>query len=564
MWHLASRSNPRLTLPSAGASDLRLSASARRLQRTRVPASVQRFCYERGVRLTWQQNQARSDEDPAVPIHVTLPILPPTNRLSFYLAVAVLVVSHSQHRQLRQMRLRGASPAAVYPHRDPILGIDWVRLVLRALADDTVLEWWHQLFTQSAATTFWFNGMGSWMLMTCEPENFRAILQGQFNSWPIEGLRKQTIASVIGSRSIFSTNGPEWAHARSMMRPTFVRNQIADLECLDRHVDNFLARLRPGGSKVDLQALFYMFTMDTSTDFMFGRSTEMLVRPSDEAVKFSTSFDYALQTSTSRGRIGWLAHLIPDKKFDASVAYCRAFIDRYVASALREDKPKERSYVFMHELINSGATHQETSDQLLSMILGGRDTSASTLSSLCWILARRPDVVRAIRKEALQLEGKRPTWEQLKDLKYLNNVLKEALRLWGPVTANMRTACTDLVLPKGGGPDCQSPVFVPKGTQCRFSTFSLHRRKDIYGDDAEEFRPERWDSLRTSWEYLPFSGGPRICIGQQFALTMMLYLLTRFFQEFEAVEARDDRPMKLRVSSNIVLPNGCWVALTPA
>lgn len=60
----------------------------------------------------------------------------------------------------------------------------------------------------------------------------------------------------------------------------------------------------------------------------------------------------------------------------------------------------------------------------------------------------------------------------------------------------MRTAERDTVLPKGGGPDGQSPLFVPKGTDCRFTTYSLHRRKDYWGDDADEFRPERWETHR--------------------------------------------------------------------
>ena len=60
----------------------------------------------------------------------------------------------------------------------------------------------------------------------------------------------------------------------------------------------------------------------------------------------------------------------------------------------------------------------------------------------------------------------------------------------------MRAAARDTVLPKGGGPDGQSPIFIPKGTGCRYTSHSLHRRKDVYGEDAEEFRPERWDDLR--------------------------------------------------------------------
>lgn len=150
------------------------------------------------------------------------------------------------------------------------------------------------------------------------------------------------------------------------------------------------------------------------------------------------------------------------------------------------------------------------------------------------------------------------------------------------MASNLRVACEDTVLPKGGGPDGQSPILVPAGTGCRWSLHSLHRRKDVYGEDADEFRPERWETLRTTyvylasfervqllmelprrWEYLPFSGGPRICIGQQFALTMMLYLVTRILQEFERIEAADDEPMVMEVGTTIKLVNGCWVKLSP-
>ncbi|PHH93001.1 hypothetical protein CDD83_2490 [Cordyceps sp. RAO-2017] len=468
----------------------------------------------------------------------------------------------------RKMRLHGARPGAVYPHRDPLLGSDWVRLMLRAMRSDSLLETWHRLFTQTVGHTFWVQLVGGRVLMTCEPDNVKAVLSGQFEAWPIGGVRLRSIGFVLGPHAIFTSNGADWARQRALIRPTFVRNQIADLECTDRHVENLLARLRSsvanGDAKLDLQPLLYMFTMDTSTDFMFGYSTDMLVNPTDEAVQFTRAYEYALLSAVSSARLGWLLTLMPDKKLNESVAYCRAFVDGHVAKALSQSKRKERPYVFMNELIDAGTPPSQITDQLLAMILGGRDTSASMMSSLFWVLARRPDVVRAIRLELAALDGRKPSWEELKGLKYLNNVLKEALRLWPPVPSNMRTASRDVVLPKGGGPDGQSPLFVPKGTECRFSMYSLQRRKDLYGEDAEEFRPERWDTLRTSWEYVPFSGGPRVCIGQQFALTMVSYLTARIFQLFEKVEPRDERPMVHKASSTTSMPNGCWVALTPA
>lgn len=107
------------------------------------------------------------------------------------------------------------------------------------------------------------------------------------------------------------------------------------------------------------------------------------------------------------------------------MATCQQFIDQYIKEALAKDRAKERPYVFMNEMLESGASHEYVRDQLLAMILGGRDTSASTLSSLFWTLARRPDVLRKMRMEIASLGGRKPSWEELKELKYLSMVLKE-------------------------------------------------------------------------------------------------------------------------------------------
>lgn len=84
--------------------------------------------------------------------------------------------------------------------------------------------------------------------------------------------------------------------------------------------------------------------------------------------------------------------------------------------------------MFMNEMLESGASQEYIRDQLLAMILGGRDTSANTMSSLFWVLARRGDVYGKLRAEIGGLEGRKPTWENLKELKYLNMVLKESMK----------------------------------------------------------------------------------------------------------------------------------------
>jgi cytochrome P450 len=128
---------------------------------------------------------------------------------------------------------------------------------------------------------------------------------------------------------------------------------------------------------------------------------------------------------------------------------------------------------------------------------------------------------------------------------------------------NSRFANKNTVIPLGGGPDGKSPVFIPKGRAVSYSVYAMHRRTDIYGPDAEEFKPERWETLRAGWGYLPFNGGPRICVGQQFALTEAGYTIVRLMQTFDAVQARDGRPWNEGLQLTMSVGNGVKVALTP-
>jgi cytochrome P450 len=135
--------------------------------------------------------------------------------------------------------------------------------------------------------------------------------------------------------------------------------------------------------------------------------------------------------------------------------------------------------------------------------------------------------------------------------------------LYPSVPQNLRFANRNTTLPKGGGPNGESPIFIAKGQIVAYGVYCMHRRKDIYGEDADEYRPERWETLRPGWGYLPFNGGPRICIGQQFALTEAGYTLARLVQAFERVESSDHAPWRENLHLTLGSGNGVHVALFP-
>lgn len=243
------------------------------------------------------------------------------------------------------------------------------------------------------------------------------------------------------------------------------------------------------------------------------------------------------------------------------------FVDKGLANRERILAEKDDSrYIFLHELIKQTTDKYTIRSESLNILLAGRDTTASLLSNVWWTLSKRPDVYAKLRAEVDALNGEHPTFETIKDMKYLRGVMNESLRVHPVVPLNSRQSLVDTTLPLGGGPDGKSPLFIPKGQLVTWSLYAMHRRKDYYGEDADEYKPERWigeKALRPGWEYLPFNGGARICLGQQFALTEAGYTTVRLMQEFKAMESRDDKPWTEWLTLTCVGLNGCKVALTP-
>lgn len=139
----------------------------------------------------------------------------------------------------------------------------------------------------------------------------------------------------------------------------------------------------------------------------------------------------------------------------------------------------------------------------------------------------------------------------------------------------------DTILPAGGGSDGQFPIFVPAGTPVYYHVHAMHRLESIYGSDASDFRPERWESIRPGWGFLPFNGGPRICLGrkslplkihsaplfntvpEQLALNEASYTSVRLLQAFYKIQSPDPEPWQEALAISCGTKNGTQVILTP-
>lgn len=153
-------------------------------------------------------------------------------------------------------------------------------------------------------------------------------------------------------------------------------------------------------------------------------------------------------------------------------------------------------------------------DEILNILVAGRDTTSATLTFVSYFLALHPPVMQKLREEILHKFGPAqiPTYDDLRDMKYLRAVINETLRLMPAVPANVRQTINGTLLPTADANGRH--YYVPPRTSVSYSPWHLHRRKDLWGPDADEFDPERFidERLRNyltanPFIFIPFNAG---------------------------------------------------------
>jgi hypothetical protein len=375
-----------------------------------------------------------------------------------------------------------------------------------------------------------------------------------------------------------------------LLRPQFARDQIADLDSEEAHLQTFFLQLPSNSTEiVNLQPLFQRLVLDNATEFLCGESvySQIAALPdsfADLKAKyrrgtldwslFAHYFDQATKTLGVRVRMFDRYYLYQPPSFHTACKKVHEFADFHVNKALAEIPPSivadekngTTKFLFLRELVLLTRDPVELRSQLLNVLLAGRDTTAGLLSWTFYTLARHPEVYGRLREIILENFGtyhepREITFASLKACTYLQHVIMEVLRLYPGVALNSRRATQDTTLPRGGGPDGLAPVYVKKGQEVNYYVYSLHRRKDLWGEDAEEFKPERWVGKKHGWEYLPFNGGPRICLGQQFALTEAAYIITRVLQKYERISSANDEKIPTHCYQLNITPTNVLVTM---
>lgn len=394
-------------------------------------------------------------------------------------------------------------------------------------------------------------GIGIRVILTAEPENVKAILASQFKDYGKGENFRRDWHPFLGN-GIFTTDGQLWHNSRQLIRPQFIKDRLSDLDIFEQHVQVLIQELKTNPN-VDMMDLFFRYTLDAATHFLLGRSVDSMINPQTE---FADAFYNAQRVQSLIARVGPAKVFVPRKRmgFFKSLDSINKFVNVYIEEALAlppdelEKKTNhDQGYTFLHAIASHTRDRAILRDQLVSVLLAGRDTTACTLTWTIYHLSKSPQTVAKLRDEIITTVGleNTPTYQHLKDMKYLQHILNEILRLYPVVPFNVRLALTDTTLPTGGGPDGKQPIGILKDTPIGYSTLVMQRRPDLYPPPSAgfppvtEFVPERWDNWTPkAWTYIPFNGGPRICIGQQFALTEMAYTIVRLFQSFEGVENR--------------------------
>jgi len=291
--------------------------------------------------------------------------------------------------------------------------------------------------------------------------------------------------------------------------------------------------------------------------------------------EFADMFDDGLRGMRKNYMTGQFSWLIgTDQKWLDKCAEIHAIVDSYIEEEIEEQKRTKNlglkideisesspyKYVLLKELVKQHSDDKlYIRNELMNVFFAARDQVGVVASSMLFFLARKPEVWQKLRKEVIGISPQQElSFESLKTLEYVQAVVQEselhwhspfvcqwqliyvALRLVHTVDRSWKTCLSTCILPRGGGKSGQEPILLQPGDQIELVYGSMHKDKDLWGEDSLEFVPERMLRRKRSWQYIPFMGGRRSCPAQQNTYTNMAFFLVRMVQEFKTIENRDE------------------------
>jgi cytochrome P450 len=359
---------------------------------------------------------------------------------------------------------------------------------------------------------------------------------------------------AIFGQGLLTSEGEVWHRQRRLMAPAFHDQRLAGYgEATVRFSERMLENWQPGAPR-DLHVDMMALTLSIAAKTLFDAEVE------DEVAEISQAFTTIADEIAVRFR---LPLRIPDAiPTPGNIRYARGVrrIDRLVNRIIRErrqqggDRGDLLSMLMMAKDDHGRPmSERQLRDEVITLLLAGHETTALALSWTWYLLSRHPDTDAKLASELRHvLDGRAPTVSDLPRLSFTGRVVTEAIRLYPPVWGFGREAVADFEL---GG------YAISKGTTIIISPWVLHR-SPCYFERPMEFRPERWSNDFAShlprFAYIPFGGGPRICIGNRFAMMEAVLILATVAQRFR-LELQTNRPAVPFPSITLRPKDGVWV-----
>lgn len=389
-----------------------------------------------------------------------------------------------------------------------------------------------------------------------DPESVQYVLSDRFDNFPNTPMRKLFGEEIWGD-GIFMVNGESWKMERKLAKPMFSQLSLQSMvPIFNKHADILLKifseRISSDERKVevDIQNLFKRYTLDTIGEIGFGVQIGSLQEP----IEFSYYFDWVQDEITKQ-------FLYPGRRFfmrkewNYAMSVLNEFVYKIIETRRKDgyEGRKDLLSMYMQSKNESPASGKENDkfyrDALMNFAIAGRDTTSILLTWAFYFISQNPEVEEKILEEIDTVLGpdELPTFESMKALRYMKCVLDETLRLYPPALPFMaKVPREDDVLPNG--------IKVQAGKHIVYSSYIMHRTPSLWGEDCNEFKPERWldpNVLKHPYQYVPFQKGPRICLGMEMAYLEAKIVMTRILRK--GLRLRLVPNQTLRCEPNITL-----------
>ncbi|TFK46543.1 cytochrome P450 [Heliocybe sulcata] len=394
----------------------------------------------------------------------------------------------------------------------------------------------------------------------------------------------RNISRIFGSGLLVS-EGEEHKHQRRIMNPAFGPIHLREMTSIffDKAIqlrDIWLSQIPTSGEPAKLDALSWLsrMTLDVIGLAGFGYNFEALSpdqKPNELSQAFATIFNGGPRNGGIRQALAFatgFTWLVPSDRLK-QIKEARSTMDRIGMQLLEEKKRAVRESMSADGKVEKKAFHgrdllsllvkanmaedipenQRLTDaqvlaQVPTFMIAGHETSSTGVTWCLYALSTNPSAQSKLRSELLSVPTDTPSMDELNALPYLDAVVREMLRVHSPVPSTVRVAGRDDLIPlnkpfvdtKGR---VQTTVMVSKGDIINIPIVPINRSKEIWGEDAHEFRPERWldhkipeaaTSVPGIWgNILSFLGGPRACIGYRFSLVEMKAIIFTLIRAFE-------------------------------